>query len=578
MNAPLQGRFAALRDAAAASGGRDVVAVAAEDLQRIRSPQGATAQLGIDIGIDVAGRALRLRVALAPTFPRALPDIYLLDHDAEGFLAHVHAETGWVCYLSSEGISISRRDPGAVISFAIMSAVGVLDDAIAGRSRRDIADEIAAYWRQYADKSPAVCFVAPGDAVKTIEYTVEHERVQYVADTMRQVGAFFPAAPLAPVRTGVYVPLAASVRDDELDPRAFATMERLRDLLDRHVSIDQRHELERLLERSRTPRLFLLGVPRTDGSRALVAVRCASPRRGQRLLEHASARANRLVAIERCDAEYVRERGGAQPHLQRAHVVLLGCGSVGGHLALALSFSGVGRITLIDPEVMSVDNTFRHVLGRAAHGHHKATALAEEIKKRLPEVTVDALAIDAATAIDRGLLARSDLDLVVVAIGNPSESRHLNEVLRASAIPAVFTWLEPMGIGGHALAMVPGAPGCYECLFADNDGSERLAARTDFAAAGQKFSRDLAGCATTFTPYADLDARRTAELAAHLAVELLSKSETASALVCWRGDARAFESAGFAMSPRWELSDEALRAIRHSFASTGCPLCTRIGE
>jgi glycine/D-amino acid oxidase-like deaminating enzyme len=264
--------------------------------------------------------------------------------------------------------------------------------------------------------------------------------------------------------------------------------------------------------------------------------------------------------------------------MQGKHVAIIGCGSVGGHAALAMAFAGVGRLTLIDPDEMSIENTYRHCLGRAAVGSKKTTALAAEIKHRLPGVRIDDHPFDAGHAMSHGLFAREDVELAIVAIGHTSESRYLNSSFRTAGMPAVFAWLEPLGLGGHALATLPGVVGCYECLFTEHDGSEQLYARSDFAAAGQKFSRDIAGCATTFTPYGDLDARRTAEVAARLALDVLSERETRGALVSWKGDAHAFEAAGFQVSDRWELTEDGLRAARTGFMSAGCPQCARRGE
>jgi hypothetical protein len=571
VNAPVQHRLAdVLHDAATHCKGRGVVAVERLDLHRLRPPSDRPAELAIEFDIDIDDRPCRLRVALDRAFPRRIPDIFLIDHATSGFLAHVQAHSGWVCYLSSEGASISRRDPFGVIVHAIETAVSVLSDAFAGASRSEIADELPAYWHQHRDQPAARCFVAPRDAVKTIEYTVDDACVRYVADSMQQVQRFFPTAKTAPVRNGIYVPLLPSVRIENLDPRLFAAHDHVRAVLERHVESAQRRGLARVLRRRRSPRLIVLGIPRSDGSRALVGVHHATPSPG--------GRENRLLVLERWDADYLRERGGAAPALRAAHVVLFGCGAVGGHLATALASAGVGHLSLVDPEDVSVDNAFRHVLGRAAYGSNKAAALAAEIKRRLPDTEVDAYALDADCAIDQGVLDRVRVDLVCVAIGEPSESRALNEVLFDRRVPALHSWLEPLGVGGHALATIARTAGCYECLFVDDDGQERLAARADFVAPGQSFSRDIAGCAAAFTPYSDLDARRTAEVAARLGVDLLSGVETRSSLVSWKGDAGAFRAAGFSTSPRWELSFEELEATRHAFAAASCSVCAQRRE
>lgn len=55
-----------------------------------------------------------------------------------------------------------------------------------------------------------------------VEYTLGGDTVRYVADAMPQVEGFFSTATTTPVRNGLYVPLAASVRTQNLDPRSLA--------------------------------------------------------------------------------------------------------------------------------------------------------------------------------------------------------------------------------------------------------------------------------------------------------------------------------------------------------------------
>jgi molybdopterin-synthase adenylyltransferase len=52
----------------------------------------------------------------------------------------------------------------------------------------------------------------------------------------------------------------------------------------------------------------------------------------------------------------------AQEQLKRKHVVVLGVGGVGGHVAYALSVMGIGELTVIDQDNVELSNTSRQVL------------------------------------------------------------------------------------------------------------------------------------------------------------------------------------------------------------------------
>lgn len=574
MNAVVQsGLEQLLHTAATACGGVGVESVVGTALRAIVSPRRDGAVAAVDATFHIAGRPTRLRVGLPRTFPRAPPDVYLLGPRPTRLLAHCERTTGWVCFAAREGLAISNRRQDAVVEEAISRAIDTLAVAMEGSSHDDVLRELGAYWQQSADYA-ARSFVAADDRVRAVEYTEVAGRVGIIADDMSHARDYFPDVSGGTVRTAIYVPLAASVIDDRVDPTDFTSTARLRALLAEHVAVDSGRDLARVLAR-RPTRLFLLGFPRGDGRRTLVALRC-SPRDGEEPLH--SPQPNQLIAVERYDVGYVRERGGALPDLEHAHVLVLGCGSVGGHLAVALAHAGVPRLTLVDPDVMSVDNTFRHVLGRTCHGQNKAAALANEILRRVPGVRVQPLGLPAGEVLERQLVDVRDVSAVVVAIGDPSESRYLNEALRAIDLPIVFTWLEPLGLGGHALVTRPQSSGCYECLYSDGDGAERLGARSDFSAGGQQFTRDVSGCDSAFTPYGDLDARRCAEVAARACVELLTQGDSPGTLMSWKGDSRAFAAAGFTTSARWAMSDAQLFENRHAFASPGCPVCGQAAE
>src|SRR5690606_11429322 len=63
----------------------------------------------------------------------------------------------------------------------------------------------------------------------------------------------------------------------------------------------------------------------------------------------------RRTQVERFDAAWIHGRGMNQelPRLQSAIVAVLGCGSLGSHVAVRLAQSGVGGLVLVDPDLLS---------------------------------------------------------------------------------------------------------------------------------------------------------------------------------------------------------------------------------
>ena len=77
--------------------------------------------------------------------------------------------------------------------------------------------------------------------------------------------------------------------------------------------------------------------------------------------------------------------------LRRAHVAVFGIGGVGGHCAEALARSGVGALTLVDRDVVSVSNLNRQIVAlRSTLGRPKAEVMRERILDIDPGIRVDA--------------------------------------------------------------------------------------------------------------------------------------------------------------------------------------------
>lgn len=73
--------------------------------------------------------------------------------------------------------------------------------------------------------------------------------------------------------------------------------------------------------------------------------------------------------------------------LAKERILLVGCGSGGGQLALELAKSGIGTLILADPDLLEVHNVMRHVLGTAYIGQPKTVAIKALIGEHVPACT-----------------------------------------------------------------------------------------------------------------------------------------------------------------------------------------------
>ena len=71
----------------------------------------------------------------------------------------------------------------------------------------------------------------------------------------------------------------------------------------------------------------------------------------------------------------------AMDKLKNAHVAVFGMGGVGGYVAEALARSGIGELTLVDHDTISLTNINRQILAtRDTVGMDKAEAAAQRAK------------------------------------------------------------------------------------------------------------------------------------------------------------------------------------------------------
>jgi molybdopterin/thiamine biosynthesis adenylyltransferase len=512
-----------------------------------------TDSTNLAIQVDVASR--RWIIEVDCSWPRltSLPTVRLVNHDSH--LAHV-GYNGVVCVNDNQGLSIDPSRQADAVAETVLAAIALLERS-AGElygGNHEFYNELEGYWgglphgvagRTYVEvderdrfivshfdrvaRSPAWYFVEPGDNTPP-EFDVSRlpamRALHFALDN-----AVSPPLPGKELDATYITELLST-----LSPSQTALWERL-------VSSSAKTKSKVVA--------LLMSVPRAAGGRSLLGVSF-------------SIRAGRIdprgkitpIVMFRHTATYMRERGGAPSSVSGKHVVVVGCGSVGSEIADALASSGVGFLTLVDPEALSEDNVFRHVLGRCWITQAKVHGLRKELMTKYPGVVVARAVMDAQTWFAQSEL--KDVDGIVFALGMPSLERALAMRLRSSEtkIPIVHTWLEPLDLGGHSVLLMNSGEGCFECLFRDDEGTPALVPQTAFLAPGQHVSKNITGCASIFVPYGAIQSRRTSLLAAEQMLSALAKHD-APAYEFWVGAGSAAKMHGLKTTNWWERAKSA---------------------
>lgn len=156
----------------------------------------------------------------------------------------------------------------------------------------------------------------------------------------------------------------------------------------------------------------------------------------------------------------LREIGGpGQQALRAARVLLIGAGGLGAPAALYLAAAGVGRLGLVDPDVVALTNLQRQVLYDLDDvGAAKTAAAARRLGRLNPHVVVEGHG-EALTAENAAVLI-SGYDMVLDGTDNFATRFVVNDAAMAAGKALVSG---AIGRWTGQVAVFRGRP-CYRCL------------------------------------------------------------------------------------------------------------------
>lgn len=154
-----------------------------------------------------------------------------------------------------------------------------------------------------------------------------------------------------------------------------------------------------------------------------------------------------------------------QKKLKDTHVVVIGVGGVGSHIAQQLAHLGVGKLTIIDKDGLEDTNLNRliGVYDDDPLDTPKVEIIGRLINKINPEIVVDP--IENSALSKKGLSALKNANFVFGCVDNDGVRSYLNEIVQAFEIPYidVATEIHPedMDYGGRCIFI--NGNGCLYC-------------------------------------------------------------------------------------------------------------------
>lgn len=166
-----------------------------------------------------------------------------------------------------------------------------------------------------------------------------------------------------------------------------------------------------------------------------------------------------------------------QERLAAAQALVIGAGGLGSPVALYLATAGVGRITLVDPDVVDLTNLQRQIAHSMARlGQPKAASAAQGIAALNPEVRVEALQQRADAQVLDELVPGCQ---VVLDCCDNFETRHaINAAAFRHRVPLVSG--AAIRFDGQVSVFDPSdaASPCYACVFPASEQFEEARCAT----------------------------------------------------------------------------------------------------
>jgi len=168
--------------------------------------------------------------------------------------------------------------------------------------------------------------------------------------------------------------------------------------------------------------------------------------------------------LDRYSRQVMLEEIGYQGQLKlrNAKVCVVGVGGLGNPITTRLVAMGVGKIRIVDRDVIELSNLHRQTMFNEDDvGQIKVEVAAKKLQKLNSDVEIEALPI---SVNDYNVLdAVEGCDIVIDALDSVNARYSLNKACIKNNIP--FVTGAAVGVSGQVFTIIPNQSACYHCMF-----------------------------------------------------------------------------------------------------------------
>jgi len=524
---------------------------------------------GWRLPLPIPGHRVVARLALTLDFPFKPPRITL--EEGPYFLRIPHVDESEVLCLNPHATTFSPDQPVEVTRLILDKAAEIVAEGLAGWNREDFVAEFRNYWDGYRDsqQNRVRSLLTRFDRTRLISYWAGKD-FWVVGENREQIEQWLGRVyrekrdAKRQIRETVFVALPAPLYPLDY-PRTNADFQRMAqaDSLLAQIVPQENRDLPVVFAFLGEAGPVLAGLRLQDPTVPLSApgtkVRHSARdgfRPGKIPAQHLLPRYYGPspafpLAVDRIDSQWLQERGGSgfDRSLAGRTVAIVGCGSLGASVALALCQSGVGRLRLIDNQIYSWDNVARHVLPGDYVGYAKDDSLKTFLAQIAPSADITASNQRSLQQVMERDPTFAEIELVVSTTGDWATEAYLNAAARTTRVfpNVVYGWTEPFGVAGHALACLQQG-GCLAC---GCDQTGLFQNRITNWPIGRQIFNQAAGCSDLFQPYGVLDVAPVRGMIADVALKVLRRELTSSTHFSWIGEVSRIGALGARVSEAW---------------------------
>jgi len=318
-------------------------------------------------------------------FPDKLPKIYLTKKDYNKLMPIPHVDINrFVCTRDPHVVYINEDKPGEAVDELVKIATNeIINKGIKKENIDDFNEEFIAYWNNDAILSTLSLF-SPGEKIEKLIIAYFEKNFLnsnfILSNSVKESEKWLAPFKIKIEEDSIYEALHIPLKSPIFPP--FKNIDLLNIL--KESGVFDVSEVKQYLNLRNENLFVFISLPLKE-DRILAGWQQTNPskvngfRPNKIPLNIKLSRATIIrIRVERLDKGRLFKRGGTgvSSSIDDKSIAIIGCGSIGGSLAVSLSKTGISKFLLADNEKLESDNIARHVCGFKEAGQrlHKSVA------------------------------------------------------------------------------------------------------------------------------------------------------------------------------------------------------------